>query len=110
MSSYVDITIERGSTFQAEILLEDSESNPVDVTNVDFAVCLRNFYNSTEIISFTVTKTRPTVGLFEIFMSHTDTITLKDGNHVWDILAYHADGSRERILEGQAYATPPVSP
>ena len=110
MSSYLDITIERGADFQAEVFIEDIEDNPIDITNIDFVATLRNYYTAAPSTSFVVTKTRPTAGLFEIFMPNASTLALKDGNHVWDILAYHPDGTRERILEGQALATPPVSP
>ena len=110
MSVYADITIERGATFQAEILVEDPENNTVDITNVDFIAVVKNYYNSSVSSAFTVTKTKPTLGIFEIEMDYTTTLALSNGNHVWDILALHPDGSRERLIEGQALVTPPVSP
>jgi tRNA threonylcarbamoyladenosine modification (KEOPS) complex Pcc1 subunit len=103
LAGLLDIEIEQGATFNLELIYEDDEGTPINLTGMTARMQLRRTYNSPDaLISLTTENSRititPLLGKIVLNISATDTAALT-GSGVYDLELVNASVVN-RILEG----------
>ena len=95
-----NITVEQGTTFVNNMTANVDGST--DITNFTFSSQIRTEALSDHVLAtFTVTKANNSAGTFSINLTDTQTASLPQGTHKWDLVYVDsADSSRNRLLEG----------
>jgi hypothetical protein len=110
MAIYSNISIDQGSDFETEIVVEDASSNPADLTGYIITGQIRKTYTSSTSISFVCTLVNASSGIVKIALTNTVTDAMKAGRYVYDVEAQDGTGGDiTRIVEGQITVTPGVT-
>ena len=98
----VDLLIHTGTDFEQTFVLEDTTSNsPKDLTGFSACCEMRRYEGSTRTAAFSVSfASDRRTGRVEIAMTRFDTINLKPGKYLYDILLQDPSGNIERVVEG----------
>jgi hypothetical protein len=112
MAGNYDFNVQAGATFSFVITWQDSDGNPIDVTGYSAEMSVKDFVG-TLVVSLTVANGRITVGgtngRIVLNLDASTTEALPVGRHVYDLLLTSGT-SVVRLLEGQVYIEPGVSP
>jgi hypothetical protein len=97
-----NIVINSGADFIQSFSLEGAESgSPFDLTGHGVNAQFRKWSGSSTSVSFATTITNPpTLGEIYLSLSAEDTLSLKEGRYVYDILITDNDGIKTRVIEG----------
>jgi hypothetical protein len=110
-AGYFDIFVERGSTYDTQITLNDDNGDPLNLTN--HAVkgqAKKSYYANSTTVTFDTAIVDATNGVIELAMSANVTIDLPPGKLVYDV--YVKDSANNivtRVLEGQVFVSPNVT-
>jgi hypothetical protein len=112
MSAKLNITIEQGATFSRTISLTDEDGVAIDLTGASVAGQIRKDYTSDTAYNFTLTITDEPGGEITWVLSAAtsqDMPVSETDRYVYDVEVTYADGTIERILEGNVKLTPEVT-
>lgn len=100
MSQKFNLTIDKGSYFEAYCEVKYANNDPVDITNIELFSGIRRDYTSDVILEFDINKVEPANGIFTYSLSSNSTLDIRYGRYVYDI--YLQDDTNEyfRIIEG----------
>jgi hypothetical protein len=97
-----NLVINSGADFSQSFTLEGSSDNSaLDLTGYSANAKIRKWSGSSTSVSFNTTITNPpTLGQIYLTLSSQDTISLKPGRYVYDIVIADNFGIKTRAVEG----------
>ena len=97
-----NIVINSGADFTQSFNLESSDTeSPLDLTGYQVNAQFRKWSGSSTSVSFAATVTNPTtLGKVYLSLLPEDTVSLKPGRYVYDILLTDDYGAKTRVVEG----------
>ena len=108
-----NIVIDRGSDFSANTVayVNTSSSSVVDLSSYTANAGIRKSHLHTANVAaiFNVWIANTTLGIVKIDLNSANTVLMKDGKYVYDIMVSSAGGVKTRIVEGIATVTPGVA-
>lgn len=98
-----NIVINTGSDFSQVFTLEASDSNsPLNLNLYTIKSQLRKHPGSSSYVEFDPTILNPSEGVIELKLSSTDSLNLKPGRYVYDIVITDINLVKTRVIEGMA--------
>jgi hypothetical protein len=97
-----NLVINSGSDFRQSFTLEGSDDNsPLNLTNYEIDAQMRKWSGSSTAINFTTSIDFPyTSGKMLISLSSADTVNIRPGRYVYDIIITDSFGVKSRVIEG----------
>lgn len=97
-----NLVINSGSDFTQSFTLEGSDNNsPLNLTGFEVDAQMRKWSGSSSAINFSTNIIAPsTSGRISIGLTSGQTIDLKSGRYVYDILITDTYGIKNRVIEG----------
>lgn len=108
MTTYVDLKLEQGSTFNVTFTLVDQYNIPYNVSNFTLQGNIKESENSTTIIK-SLTINNPVTGIINISLSALDTLVLTKKTYHYDIIAIDVHNISTRIVKGLINVYPGVT-
>ena len=110
MAVYSDLSIDQGTDFIAEVIVDDTDGTTANLTGYTVAGQIRKTYSSTTKVDFTCTVTDASAGKISIALSNTQTQAMKAGRYVYDVeITKTSNPYKTRDIEGQVTVTPGVT-
>ena len=110
MAVYSDLTIDQGTDFSAEVVVDDTDGTTANLTGYTVAGQIRKTYSSTTKVDFTATVADAAAGKIQIALSNTQTGAMKAGRYVYDVeITKTSNSYKTRVIEGQVTVTPGVT-
>jgi len=102
MAVYVNnLVINSGTTFDQTFTLEDSYTNsPMDLTGCTVSSQMRKWSGSSTATEFNALIVRPLLGEISVGLTTTQTLQLKPGRYVYDVLVTAPDDEVTKVVEG----------
>lgn len=107
MSTRANIYIDQGTNFQTQINLNNSDGNPVDLSDYTILSQMRKTHASVNAYSFTATSNA--AGVIVMSLSSNASAAIPAGRYVYDLLVTDHLGNATRLMEGQVTINPSVS-
>jgi hypothetical protein len=102
MAVLSNLSVDQGSDFSAEVIVEDSSGDVANLTGYTGAGQIRKTYSSSTFTAFGVIVTNATQGLLTLTLSNTVTNAMKAGRYVYDVeITKTSNGEKTRVVEGQ---------
>jgi hypothetical protein len=97
-----NLVINSGADFSQSFNLEGtSDNSAIDLTGYSVNAEIRKWSGSSTSVSFGSTVVNPpTSGKIYLTLSSTDTLSLKPGRYVYDIVVSDLFGIKTRVIEG----------
>lgn len=110
MARVLNLIIDQGTTFSANITAKDSDGVVRDLTNFTARAQLRRSYNSANSITFGANILVPASGNVTLSLTDAVTANLKQGRFVYDLELVQANTlTVERLVEGIVTVFPEVT-
>lgn len=110
MATYANLYIDQGADFATNIVVEDVNGDPVDLTNLTLSGQVRRTYQSETAYDFTITKINAAKGELQIRLSDSVTSTMNSGRYVYDVYGNDSQTNNDfKIIEGIAEIVPRVT-
>lgn len=110
-SGYLDQFIDKGTTYSAQVQLENSVGEPYDLSNHTVQCqARRSYYSSNATITFVTSVLDASNGIIQIDASASNTALLPIGRLVYDVVVANTQSNVvSRVLEGQMFISPSVT-
>ena len=110
-AAYLDLYLDRGSSYNTTITLtDDITGNVVNIANYIINSKIRqSYYSANATETFVCTINDAANGIIGLSLSVANTLNLKPGKYVYDVVAINTANVTARILEGKVIVTPFVS-
>jgi hypothetical protein len=97
-----NLIINAGSNFSQSFTLASNDSNsPLDLTSYTVDAQLRKWSGSSTSVSFASSITDPpTNGQIYLSLTSLETVPIKPGRYVYDVVISDAFGLKTRVVEG----------
>lgn len=110
----MNLLIEAGATFTLDLLWQDEDATPIDLTGYDARMQVRASAASSQVLLDLVSPTQITLGgaagTIAVRAAATMTDTLAPGLAVYDLEMYTTDPAEvTRLIEGTVRITPQVT-
>ena len=110
MAVLSNLSIDQGSDFSAEVVVEDSSGDVANLTGYTGAGQIRKTYSSSTAVAFVVTVTNASAGLLTLTLTNAVTNAMKAGRYVYDVeITKTSNGEKTRVVEGQITINPGVT-
>lgn len=111
MSSYVELYLDQGTTFNNVInLMDDVTNTPMNVYGFSVKSQMkRSYYSSNITANIACTITDATNGEITLSMTSANTAKIKPGRYVFDVRTVDTENVVARVLEGIITVTPQVT-
>ena len=110
MAVLSNLSIDQGSDFSAEVIVEDSTGNVANLTGYSGAGNIRKTYTSATKVDFGVVVTNAGSGLLTLTLANSVTNAMKAGRYVYDVeITKTSNGEKTRVVEGQVTINPGVT-
>ena len=109
MAQTIDLTIDQGSVFYANLQYLDNSKVPISLIGCTVSSQIRKSYYSANAASFSVSSTDLANGKIQLSFTSTQTGLIKPGRYVYDVEATNNTQSTIRIFEGEVTVTPGVT-
>ena len=110
MAVLSNLSIDQGSDFSAEIIVEDSNGDVANLTGFTGAGQIRKTYSSSTATNFVVVVTNAAAGLLTLTLANSVTNAMKAGRFVYDVeITETSNGEKTRVVEGQVTINPGVT-
>jgi hypothetical protein len=108
---YLDLFVEQGEDFSADITLDSINGTPYDLSTYSVKSQLRtSYWSANAAATFTSSISANGTGIITISLPHTITANLNSGKYVYDIfLTNNTSNTRSKVLEGTVYLDPSVT-
>lgn len=101
-----DLYINQGSTFQAELTLEDNDRQPFNLTNYTPRSVIRQHINSADASAvFDCIISDYLSGKIFIALTDEQTLSLSRGTYIYDVILEDNTGAKYRVVEGNVYVS-----
>jgi hypothetical protein len=96
-----NLVINSGSDFTQSFTLEGTNNSPLNLTEYEVDAQMRKWSGSSSAINFSTSIIAPsTSGKISIGLTSGQTVDLKSGRYVYDILIIDPYGIKNRVIEG----------
>jgi hypothetical protein len=96
-----NLVINSGSDFSQSFTLEGIANSPLNLSEYNVNAQMRKWSGSSSVITFTsLIEDPPTNGKILISLSSEETLDIKPGRYVYDILIIDSYGIKNRVIEG----------
>ena len=96
-----NLVINSGSDFSQSFTLEGTNNSPFNLTDYEVDAQMRKWSGSSTAINFSTSIIAPsTSGKISIGLTSGQTVDLKSGRYVYDILIIDPYGIKNRVIEG----------
>jgi hypothetical protein len=96
-----NLVINSGSDFSQSFTLEGTNNSPFNLTGYEVDAQMRKWSGSSSAINFSTSIIAPsTSGKISIGLTSGQTVDLKSGRYVYDILIIDPYGIKNRVIEG----------
>ena len=110
MAVLSNLSIDQGSDFSAEVIVEDANGDVANLTGYTGAGQIRKTYTSSTAVAFGVAVTNATSGLLTLTLTNAVTNAMKAGRYVYDVeITKTSNGEKTRVVEGQVTINPGVT-
>jgi len=109
MAVLSNLSIDQGTDYSAEIVVEDATGNVANLTGYTVAGQIRKSYSSSTAINFNVTVTNAGSGVITATLSNTATAGMKAGRYLYDIEVTDGSAKKTRVIEGQITINPGIT-
>ena len=110
MAILSNLSVDQGSDFSAEVVVEDSTGNVANLTGFTGAGQIRKTYSSSTATNFVVVVTNAAAGLLTLSLTNAVTNAMKSGRYVYDVeITQTSNGEKTRVVEGQLTINPGVT-
>ena len=110
MAVYSDLSVDQGTDFSAEVLVDDTDGTTANLTGYSVAGQIRKTYSSTTAVALTCTVQDAAAGKLTIALSNSTTNAMKAGRYVYDVeITKTSSGIKTRVIEGQLTVRPGVT-
>jgi hypothetical protein len=110
MAVLSNLSVDQGSDFSAEIVVEDSSGDVANLSGYTGAGQIRKTFTSSTFTAFGVVVTNAAAGLLTLTLSNTVTNAMKAGRYVYDVeITKTSNGEKTRVVEGQVTINPGVT-
>ena len=110
MAVLSNLSVDQGSDFSAEVVVEDSSGDVANLSGYTGAGQIRKTYSSTAYTAFGVTVTNAGNGVLTLTLANGVTNAMKAGRYVYDVeITKTSDGEVTRVVEGQVTINPGVT-
>lgn len=110
MAVLSNLSVDQGSDFSAEVVVQDSTGNLANLTGYSGAGQIRKSYTSSTAVAFGVVVTNAGAGLLTLTLSNAVTNAMKAGRYVYDVeITKTSNGEKTRVVEGQVTINPGVT-
>jgi len=110
MAVLSNLSVDQGSDFSAEVVVEDSTGNIANLTGYTGAGQIRKTYSSSTATNFVVVVTNAVQGLLTLSLANGVTNGMKAGRYVYDVeITETSSGEKTRVVEGQLTINPGVT-
>ena len=110
MAQTLNLFLDQGTTFSANITVKDSTGTVRDITDYNARSQFRRSYSSANSYSFTATIETGTDGNVRLQMSAADSANVVAARYLYDVeIVSNATSAVERIVEGIVIVTPEVT-
>ena len=105
-----DLFIKQGSTFQAEISLEDNDKQPFNLTNYHpRSIVIKHNQSKVPSIEFDCIISNYLSGKIFIALTNEQTLTLSPGNYIYDVILEDNNGQKYTIIEGNVFVSSKIT-
>ena len=110
MATYANLYIDQGADYETVVTIEDSASDPLDLTNLDISGQIRRTYRSDTSYNFVITKESEELGAIRVRLDSETSGQMNYGRYVYDIYAEDVySNERFKVLEGMVEIVPGVT-
>ena len=110
MAVLSNLSVDQGTDFSAEVIVEDANGDVANLTGFTGAGQIRKTYSSSTATNFVVVVTNAAAGLLTLTLSNTVTNAMKSGRYVYDVeITETSNGEKTRVVEGQITINPGVT-
>jgi len=110
MASYANLFVDQGSDFSTNLIVEDSNRDPLDLTNLTLTGQVRRTHQSETAFDFILEKADSTGGEILIQLDNVTTASMRRGRYVYDIFGSDdITGNDFKIIEGILEIVPRVT-
>ena len=96
-----NLVINSGSDFTQSFTLEGTNNSPFNLTDYEVDAQMRKWSGSSTAINFATSVEFPsTSGRMLISLSSTDTVNIRPGRYVYDVIITDSSGIKNRVIEG----------
>jgi hypothetical protein len=96
-----NLVINSGSDFSQSFTLEGANNSPLNLTGYEVDAQMRKWSGSSIAITFITSIELPsTSGRILISLSSSDTVNIKPGRYVYDVMIANSSGIKNRVIEG----------
>jgi hypothetical protein len=106
-----NLVVNSGADFSQSFTLEGTDTNSsFDLTGYTVESQMRKWAGSSSATSFTATiESPPTMGQILLRLNSAQTINLKAGRYVYDVIIIDEFGVKNRVIEGMVLVTEGVT-
>lgn len=106
-AGYLELFLEQGETFSANVTLDQLNGSPYDLSNYSAKSEIRKSYWSANNSASFITSIDITEGTIGLTLSANTTQNLSSGRYVYDVfLTDSITNSRSKVLEGILFVEP----
>lgn len=109
MSTIQNLVVNQGASFSFEFSLSNADGSPRDLTDKEIRAQMRKAYASRISTPFTVTTPDVENGTIRLSFTPEQTLMIRDGRYVYDVIVEDLDDEDPRVLEGIVTVTPGVT-
>jgi len=110
MAVLANLEIDQGSDFVTQMILENDDGTPMNLTGISVYSQFRKSYNSTVGYSFTSTMVDALNGSFKLSLSGTTSSTIKPGRYLYDVEILNTlNNTKNRVVEGIVSINPEIT-
>jgi hypothetical protein len=96
-----NLVINSGSDFSQSFTLEGTNNSPFNLTGYEVDAQMRKWSGSSTAITFTTSIELPsTSGRILISLSSENTVNIRPGRYVYDVMIADSFGIKNRVIEG----------
>ena len=96
-----NLVINSGSDFSQSFTLEGTNNSPFNLTGYEGDAQMRKWSGSSTAITFTTSIELPsTSGRILISLSSENTVNIRPGRYVYDVMIADSFGIKNRVIEG----------
>ncbi len=110
-SSYLDLFMDKGASFNTAITLTDVNGNPINLSNIIVNSTMKRSYVTANVAAtFTISVANNQSGLIQLSLPYQVTQNLKTIRYVYDVVMRDLTSNVvSRVLEGTCYVSAGVT-
>jgi hypothetical protein len=109
ITTYLDI--DQGSDYSLELVLENANGTPMNLSDFTVYSQFRKSYNSTTAYNFVTSIPQPTQGKIKLQLSGVVSSQIKPGRYIYDveIISSSPVNNKTRVVEGIVTINPEIT-